>query len=40
VIFAALIGWWLWQETPDKFTTIGALLISIAGILAMSRKSE
>jgi len=40
VIFAALIGWWLWQETPDRFTAIGALLISIAGILTMSRKSE
>jgi len=40
VIFAALFGWLFWQEIPDRFTVLGALLISVSGALAMSRKKE
>jgi drug/metabolite transporter (DMT)-like permease len=38
VIFAALFGWLFWQEIPDRFTLLGALLISVSGALAMTRK--
>ena len=39
VIFAALYGWLFWAETPDILTIIGAILIGIAGIVAMQMKA-
>ena len=39
VIFAALYGWLFWSETPDILTIIGAILIGIAGIVAMQMKA-
>ncbi|MCI0400126.1 MAG: DMT family transporter [Gammaproteobacteria bacterium] len=35
VIFAAAIGWAIWGEVPDRFTILGAILVCIAGILAL-----
>jgi drug/metabolite transporter (DMT)-like permease len=40
VIFAAFIGWLGWQETPDGYTLAGALLVGVAGALAMTREPE
>jgi drug/metabolite transporter (DMT)-like permease len=37
VIFAALIGWIFWHEVPDHMSTAGALLVCLAGILAVAR---
>ena len=37
VIFATLIGWMFWHEVPDRMTTVGALLVCLAGILAVAR---
>ena len=37
VIFAALIGWIFWHEVPDRMSTAGALLVCLAGILAVAR---
>jgi drug/metabolite transporter (DMT)-like permease len=37
VIFAALIGWILWHEVPGLMSTAGALLVCVAGILAVAR---
>ncbi|MGH8479791.1 MAG: DMT family transporter [Gammaproteobacteria bacterium] len=37
VIFATLIGWIFWHEVPDRMTTAGALLVCLAGILAVAR---
>lgn len=35
VIFAALFGWLLWNETPDPASFAGAALIIIAGIMTL-----
>ena len=37
VLFAALIGWILWHEVPGLMSTAGALLVCVAGILAVAR---
>lgn len=37
VVFAALFGWWLWGETPDFHSALGAALICLAGILVSKR---
>jgi drug/metabolite transporter (DMT)-like permease len=37
VIFATLIGWVFWYEVPDRMSTAGALLVCLAGILAVAR---
>ena len=37
VIFATLIGWVFWHEVPDRMSTAGALLVCLAGILAVAR---
>jgi drug/metabolite transporter (DMT)-like permease len=31
VLFAALLGWFLWQESLDLYTLLGAMLIVVAG---------
>ena len=38
VIFGGIYGYLLWQEIPGERFIIGALLISIAGILTLKRK--
>ena len=35
VVFAALLGWLLWGEVPDRLSVVGALLVALAGILAI-----
>ena len=37
VLFATLIGWAFWHEVPDLLTTAGALLVCLAGALAVAR---
>ncbi|MBA2594703.1 MAG: DMT family transporter [Pseudomonadota bacterium] len=37
VIFATLIGWVFWHEVPDRMSIAGALLVCLAGILAVAR---
>lgn len=34
IIFAGLLGWMFWSETPDAPTVIGGILICTAGIMA------
>jgi drug/metabolite transporter (DMT)-like permease len=38
VIFAALIGWALWDEMPDPLSAGGVVLVSLAGILAVRQR--
>lgn len=35
VVFAALFGWLLWGEMPDALSLAGAVLVCLAGIMAM-----
>ena len=35
VVFAALLGWGLWGEVPDAFSAVGAVLVFVAGVLAI-----
>ena len=35
VVFAALFGWLFWGEVPDAFSLAGALLVCLAGFLAI-----
>lgn len=35
VVFATIIGWLLWKESPHALTLAGALLVCMAGIIAM-----
>ncbi|MGH8583268.1 MAG: DMT family transporter [Gammaproteobacteria bacterium] len=37
VLFASLLGWWLWREVPDAMTFAGASLIILSGVLAIQR---
>ncbi len=39
VIFAALYGWFIWQEIPDYLTLVGACLVIIAGSITLHRPS-
>lgn len=39
VVFAACYGWIFWQETPDNFSFIGALLVIMAGSMTLQRRS-
>jgi drug/metabolite transporter (DMT)-like permease len=34
-VFAALFGWLFWGELPDAFSLAGALLVGLAGYLAI-----
>ena len=40
VIFAALIGWWIWDETLGIPSFVGATLVISAGILAIVNPSS
>jgi drug/metabolite transporter (DMT)-like permease len=35
VVFAAILGWGLWGEVPDRFSVAGAILVGLAGVLAI-----
>ena len=35
VVFAAALGWALWGEVPDGLSITGAVLVSLAGVLAI-----
>ena len=35
VVFAALLGWLFWGEVPNAFSLAGALLVGLAGFLAI-----
>ena len=39
VIFAAMYGWLFWSEKPDAYTVTGALLVIIAGIMALQKRT-
>jgi drug/metabolite transporter (DMT)-like permease len=39
VIFAATYGWIFWEEIPDSLTFTGALLIIVACIMTLQRRS-
>lgn len=39
VVFAAVYGWLFWQEIPGWSTAGGTLLVVIAGVLAIRRRS-
>ncbi len=38
IVFSGLIGWLLWQETPDLSSIIGALLIFAASLLSVLKS--
>lgn len=38
VVFAAGYGWIFWQEVPDYFSFLGALLVIMAGTMAIQRR--
>ena len=35
VLFAAILGWWMWAEVPDQYSLIGTVLVIAAGILTL-----
>jgi drug/metabolite transporter (DMT)-like permease len=39
VVFAALLGWLLWDERPDLLSVLGMLLVAAAGMLATTRAA-
>lgn len=39
VVFAAINGWIFWEERPDAWSALGALLVICAGIIALQRRS-
>lgn len=39
IIFAGLIAWVLWGETPDRLSVVGACVIFSAGLLSIPRRS-
>ncbi|WP_372741224.1 DMT family transporter [Neptunomonas sp.] len=38
VVFAALFGWWIWEESLGWNTWLGMMLITLAGLMAMLKK--
>jgi drug/metabolite transporter (DMT)-like permease len=38
VVFAAALGWGFWDEIPDRWSLFGALLVCVAGVLAMRER--
>ncbi|MEC7860250.1 MAG: DMT family transporter [Pseudomonadota bacterium] len=38
LIGAALAGYWIWQETPDKYVVIGAMVIVSSGLFIAYRE--
>ncbi|MGH8119640.1 MAG: DMT family transporter [Gammaproteobacteria bacterium] len=39
VVFAAISGWIFWDERPDVYSVLGALLVISAGIITLQRRS-
>lgn len=39
VVFAALFGWWIWEESLSWNTWLGMMLITLAGLMAMLKKT-
>jgi drug/metabolite transporter (DMT)-like permease len=37
VLFAALIGWLVWDERLDAYAAVGAALVCLSGMLALRR---
>jgi drug/metabolite transporter (DMT)-like permease len=35
VVFAALLGWWFWDEVPDLLSAFGATIVCLAGVLTI-----
>jgi drug/metabolite transporter (DMT)-like permease len=40
VVFAGLIGWWLWLEIPDGLALLGMLMVITAGIITLQKKLQ
>jgi len=40
VVFAGVLGWTLWDEVPDGFSLLGALLVCLGGALAIRRAGR
>lgn len=40
IVFAGLIAWLLWGETPDNLSLLGAAFIFAASLLSISRKRQ
>lgn len=40
VLFAALIGWLFWGETPDLLSAVGALLVIAAAVIVVFMRSS
>ncbi|HEY1028356.1 MAG TPA: DMT family transporter [Pseudomonas sp.] len=39
IVFAGIIAWLLWGETPDRLSLLGAALIFAASLLSVARRS-
>src|SRR5699024_9617548 len=39
VLFAAVLGWRFWDEAPDLLSAMGALMVIMAAIIVVDRKS-
>ena len=39
VVFAAINGWIFWDERPDAYAVLGAILVISAGILTLQRRT-
>jgi drug/metabolite transporter (DMT)-like permease len=35
VLLAALLGWLMWDEVPDRYAVVGAILIFASALLVM-----
>lgn len=40
VIFAGLIDWWIWKQTPDLFAALGMIVVCIGGILTLNLSQK
>ena len=39
VVFAAINGWIFWDERPDAYSVLGAILVISAGVITLQRRS-
>jgi len=39
VVFAAINGWIFWDERPDAYSVLGAILVITAGIITLQRRT-
>lgn len=40
VIFSGILGWWVWDEVPDLWVTLGVVLIVAGGLLAFASRQS